>query len=207
MKILLILAFIVTLLHAQIDYPPAFDIPATTIPTTTTPVTPTTTTTAYRIVTPVTSNYADLTSTTGVDASGTPSASIAAEIASTESAPIQTKAYYFSGSYSSAFDAANNYWNAAVTLGQTCCGNCSRICGVAFKITNSNRYLTNVNNNYLAFQPSSNPGSNQVFTLNQNSDCTWSIQNVNRYLSTSNSNGGNWVSFSATIGAPERWYL
>jgi len=100
------------------------------------------------------------------------------------------------------YNIANDYWNAATTFGQTCCGNCNKFCGVAFKITGSNRYVTNINNIYLAFQASNNPNSNQIFTLNQNSDCTWSISNNNRYLSTSNSNGGNWISFSPTIGAP-----
>jgi len=192
MKIILVFALAVILIHTQIDFPTAYEVPVTA--TTTTLRAPIISSLLYKSVDPIV--------TTGVDASGTPSASISAELSTTESAPIQTKAYYITGTYTSPYDAANNYWNAATILGQTCCGNCSRFCGVAFKITGTNRYVTNVNSIYLAFQASSNPGSNQIFTLNQNADCTWSIKNGNRYLSTSNSNGGNWISFSYNIGAP-----
>jgi hypothetical protein len=106
------------------------------------------------------------------------------------------------------FTAANNAWNALQSLGKGCCSNCSKICGFAIKVSNTNSYLTDMGT-YLQFQATSNPSqSTQIFTLGQNADCTWSISINGRYLSQMNMVFvNNLVGFASTITNYERWYI
>jgi hypothetical protein len=134
------------------------------------------------------------------DPNAPPAATAPADSASTETVALKSQ-YFISGgvSYVTSYDQANNAWSALNALGGGCCNNCNKICGLAFKKYNTNEYLTNVNNVWLRFQASSNPSSSQIFTIGQNADCTWYVQNGGYYLSTVNSNGGNWISFKSVI--------
>jgi hypothetical protein len=71
--------------------------------------------------------------------------------------------------------------------------------------------MINMNNGaylYMAAGTASNASS--TFTIGQNTDCTWYIQNGGAYVSAANSaaiNSGTWAGFRSTIGLNERWYI
>ncbi len=146
--------------------------------------------------------------------SSTPSADMAMDSSASDSANIPTSmmdkstpaTMVRSYTYTSPFDNANNAWNYLQNLGGGCCGNCNKICGFAIKLAGTNNYLTNMGTWY-QFKPTSNPGSSQIFTIGQNSDCTWYFSNSGSYLSLSSIYSGNWVGPSSTIGSNARWYI
>jgi hypothetical protein len=104
------------------------------------------------------------------------------------------------------YDSANSAWKYLQDLEGGCCNNCNKICGFAIKIFNTNNYLTNMGTWY-QFKSTTNPNSSQIFTLGQNADCTWSLSNGGKYLSTTTIYSGTWVGPVNTIGANERWYI
>lgn len=106
---------------------------------------------------------------------------------------------------SNLFYNTNNAWTYIQNIGGTCCNNCSKICGFGIKIYGTNYYLTN-RGSYFTFDYTTNPGSNQIFTIGQNSDCTWYISNNGQYLSTSSPYGA-YVGVRGNVGAAERWYI
>lgn len=153
-------------------------------------------------------------------AADTPSASLAMDTSSSDSAKIgsssstgTTKMAMISTSSSSSgsaagyitsgnngFNNANNAWSYLQNLGGGCCNNCNKICGLAIKLYGTNYYLTKVSA-WFQFLSTSSPNANQIFTLGQNADCTWSISNGGSYLSTTSIYSGSWVGPASSIGA------
>jgi hypothetical protein len=117
-----------------------------------------------------------------------------------------TSSNYVSGAANNEFDNANNAWSYMQNLGGGCCNSCNKFCGLAIKIYGSNYYLTKVNA-WFQFQYTTSPSSSQIFTIGQNSDCTWSISNGGAYLSTTSAYAGSWVGPVTSIGLNERWYI
>lgn len=141
----------------------------------------------------------------------TPAASGSPDTASTEPVPLKRQQPIFRAgtatTLASPYDQANNAWSALSSLGGGCCSACNKLCGIAFKKMGTNEYLTNVNGVYLRFVPATIPNNNQIFIIGQLADCTWLISNGGSYLTTVNSNNGNWVSFKNLVESTERWYL
>ena len=113
---------------------------------------------------------------------------------------------YALSSGANTFNDATNAWNYLQKIGGGCCSSCKNICGFGIKIAGTSYYLTN-RGYWFNFVWTSSPGSNQIFNLSQNSDCTWSFANNGIYLSTSSIYSGSWVGTSSSIGVNERWYI
>jgi hypothetical protein len=177
MKLLVLLLAVLLLAEAQLDVPSPFPAPIKSQ--------------ASSVSTPIIGS--------------TPSVSSTPDASSTETLAAKNK--IFRAGLASPYDQANNAWSALTALGGGCCSACNKLCGIAFKKMGTNEYLTNVNGVYLRFVAATIPSISQIFVIGQLADCTWLISNGGSYLSTVNSNGGNWVSFKNIVESTERWYL
>lgn len=143
----------------------------------------------------------------------TPDSNVAMDTSSSDAASVGTSSVSSIVGGASAyiykpttFSDANNAWNYLQRLGGGCCDNCKKICGFGIKIAGTSYYLTNMGTFY-RFLLTSNPNSNQIFTLGQNADCTWSISNGGSYVSTSSIWGAPWAGPASSVGTNERWYI